>query len=59
MSEEIKLPEAMIMIEKCKQGEGDAEDKHWNADEILCKVLRSLGYGELSDAFEEIEKWYA
>ena len=35
------------------------ERGHMNADELLVKVLRSLGYGELCDSYGRIEKWYA
>jgi hypothetical protein len=37
---------------------GDQERRHVLADKLLCRVLRSLGYGEGVDVFESIEKWY-
>lgn len=37
----------------------DTEDRHIRADGILCKVLRGLGYGEVVDLYESIDKWYA
>jgi hypothetical protein len=32
---------------------------HQAADRLLCAVLRSLGYGEGVEAFEDAPKWYA
>lgn len=37
----------------------DNEIAHLRADDILCKLLRELGYGDVVSAFEKIEKWYA
>ena len=37
----------------------DPEVDHKRADEILCEFIRSLGYSEIADAFDEVEKWYA
>ncbi len=32
---------------------------HEEADEQLCNLLRSLGYGKGVDLFEQHNKWYA
>lgn len=37
----------------------DTEGQHIDADELLCKVLRSLSYTEGIEIFENAEKWYA
>lgn len=37
----------------------DPEDAHGAADNLLCKVLRQLGYGEMVDAFDRVHRWYA
>jgi hypothetical protein len=37
----------------------DWEDDHVLADEILWKVLESLGHIELVKAWDAVEKWYA
>lgn len=37
----------------------EAEIWHSEADELLIKVLRDLGYNELCDWWENGEKWYA
>lgn len=44
-----------IMIESGYDKEAD----HENADDLLIECLRSLGYGEGCDIYEQIEKWYA
>jgi hypothetical protein len=38
---------------------GDTECAHAEADDILCELLRSLGYGRVVDAWEKIDKGYA
>ena len=37
----------------------DAESAHSEGDDLMCQVLRELGYGEGIDIFEQMEKWYA
>lgn len=40
-------------------GPGDEEIAHREADTLLCEVLRKLGYNELVELYESIDKWYA
>jgi hypothetical protein len=37
----------------------DIEANHSIADDLMCELLRSLGYGDGIDIFEEMDKWYA
>ena len=37
----------------------DPEISHIEADELMCKQLRTLGYGDAVDEFIEMPKWYA
>ena len=37
----------------------DTEGAHGRADDLLCEVLRHLGYGEGVAIFEKMDKWYA
>ena len=37
----------------------DTEVDHINADNILCDLLTELGYKEIVDKFNKIDKWYA
>lgn len=37
----------------------DQELGHLEADEILCDLLRGLGYDAVVDEWKKIKKWYA
>ena len=37
----------------------DEEEDHCKADVILCNMLNALGYKDLTDAWENVEKWYS
>jgi len=37
----------------------DIEKGHAKADEILCKLLDSLGYSDVVSEYVKISKWYA
>lgn len=37
----------------------DEEGRHSWADDLMCELLTSLGYGEGVKVFEEMDKWYA
>lgn len=39
--------------------EGDYAQPHRQADQLLCDVLRELGYGDLVNTFHQVPKWYA
>ena len=39
--------------------DGDCEQDHFDADEVLVALLRSLGFNALVDAYKLVEKWYA
>jgi len=38
---------------------GDTEVEHWQADEVLCRVLKSLGETEIVEEWLKVDKWYA
>ena len=48
-------------IEKLKQAQesGDIEIAHVDADDILCELLIGLGYSDVVNEYNEVEKWYA
>lgn len=46
------------MQEAISQG-FDEEITHKELDNLMCILLRQLGYGEGVDIFEKAEKWYA
>lgn len=37
----------------------DKEIAHCNADDVICDLLKSLGYEDVIREFDEIDKWYA
>lgn len=37
----------------------DIEDAHIEADKILCDILDMLGFDDIVEAYNSIEKWYA
>ena len=37
----------------------DRENAHMTADEIMCELLYSLGYGAGVGVFREMENWYS
>lgn len=51
--------EEAIAALKLEQQNRDREVAHAKADDVLCELLRSLGYGDVVDEFEEVGKWYA
>ena len=38
---------------------GDEEADHVKADELMCQLLTSLGYGEGVKIFRDMHKWYS
>jgi len=45
----------MKIIQDCK----DAERAHGESDDLMCPVLRDLGYKNGVEIFEESERWSA
>lgn len=37
----------------------DTEAAHSIADDVLCDLLKSLGYEDVVEAWREVDKWYA
>jgi hypothetical protein len=51
--------EEAIQRLKDEQENGDTEIAHINADDVLCDLLESLGYGDVVGEYEKINKWHA
>ena len=49
--------EALAKLAECRRY--DTESGHSVADEVLCDLLRSLGYDDVVDAWDRLPKWYA
>ena len=48
-------------IEKLREAQttGDSEGAHSAADDVLCELLVSLGYKDVVDEWDKVDKWYA
>lgn len=38
---------------------GDTEEAHGDADDVLCSLLNELGYEDVVAAWDKVNKWYA
>ena len=49
-----------VLCERMQQlaSDADIEAAHGKADDILCEVLDKLGYTEIVELYNGIEKWY-
>lgn len=59
MFEETKKAAILRLRQIAEECGGDAEKAHALADDLLCCVLRGLGFEEVVAEYEKIEKWYA
>jgi hypothetical protein len=41
------------------KSEDDAESAHVDADDVLCKLLTTLGYGDVVEEFNKVDRWYS
>lgn len=54
-----KLKKYMRRLIWQRDKNGDTEDAHSNADDILCEILVELGYGALVEVYKKVPKWYS
>lgn len=54
----IDREEAIKRLRECQQND-DIEIRHIEADEILCELLTSLGYSDVVQEWNNLDKWYA
>jgi hypothetical protein len=47
------------MTELSNGNGSNEEEAHIAADDLLCELLRHLGYERLIDAYDKVGKWYA
>lgn len=57
MTPEEFAKEMKELSEECSHG--DTELVHCRMDELMCKILTTLGYGDGIKVFDETKKWYA
>lgn len=43
---------------KEQQSNCDTECAHYEADDIICKLLESLGYEDVVEEYRNVNKWY-
>ncbi len=52
-------PEQAIQKLIEQQKNRDTEEAHVEADDVLCYLLKSLGYTEVVTEYEKVKKWYS
>ena len=48
-----------IMTYEGQFGIYDTEEAHGDADDLMCKLLKALGYRDGVEVYEGMDKWYA
>lgn len=59
MNREQAMAELNKLAITSELGGSDREGAHIEADAVLCRLLRSLGYGDVIEVWHKVEKWYA
>ena len=59
MSDGITHTEALELLTKAVQCNGDPEMAHGMADTALCEFLIGLGFADVVALYDEVAKWYA
>lgn len=57
-TEKINVKEIKEKLKKLQQSD-DVELSHYEADQIICKLLDNLGYTDIVKEYNKISKWYA
>lgn len=61
MAQEVFIKNREDAIEELRkwQKSDDEEAAHINADGVLCDLLISLGYEDVVNEWEKVDKWYS
>jgi hypothetical protein len=52
--------EALAKLKAIKaRNRGDLELDHVDADAVLIDIIRYLGWDDVAEAYDDIDKWYA
>ena len=51
--------EAIAVLKELQGSGGDIEMDHIRADDVLCEILKTLGYEDVVIEYDAINKWYA
>lgn len=52
-------PDVLAAMQACVDNAADPEVAHFNADDLLCRVLDADGHSDLTELYAEVRKWYA
>ena len=58
ITRKINVEEIKAKLKELQQDD-DVELSHYEADQIICKLLDDLGYNDVVKEYNEISKWYA
>lgn len=50
--------EALAKLLECQKN-NDTETAHADADDVLCELLETLGYGDVVVEYAKVHKWFA
>ena len=50
--------QAINVLDKLSRNR-DTEKAHYEADKVLCNLLNELGFEDVVNAWEKIDRWYA
>lgn len=50
--------EALAKLAECQKND-DTEMAHSDADDVLCALLETLGYGDVVAEYVKVDKWFA
>lgn len=51
--------EAIAVLKELQDTGGDVEMDHIRADDVLCEMLKTLGFEDVVIEYDAINKWYA
>ena len=54
-----KINKYKKLIKEAQESQNSPEEDHIIADEYLCELLESLGYGEVVEEWRKVHKWYS
>lgn len=58
-AEPIPTPDEFLKDMQTVASSNDPEWSHGYMDDMMCNLLKQLGYGEAIEVFRHTEKWYA
>lgn len=59
MTEQTRMEGWIKRLRDLQHKDGDTENQHAQADDVLCEVLESLGCKHLVEEWKRVPRWYA